>query len=76
MNSPEALLHIHNYDNAPAITTDLIVSHQGDSDGHGGTAISLRVLGNEMASIQTQNDANDGDRYAFIPGISQISANA
>jgi hypothetical protein len=65
LNSPEALLHIHNYDNAPAITTDLIVSHQGARDGYGGTAISLRVLGNEMASIQTQNDANDGGSLRF-----------
>jgi hypothetical protein len=65
LNSPEALLHIHNYDNGPAITTDLIVSHQGARDGYGGTAISLRVLGNEMASIQTQNDANDGGSLRF-----------
>jgi hypothetical protein len=65
MNRPEALLHIHNYDNGPAISTDLIVSHQGDRDGYGGTAISLRVLGNEMASIQTQNDAPDGGSLRF-----------
>jgi hypothetical protein len=65
LNSPEALLHIHNYDNGPAITTDLIVSHQGARDGYGGTAISLRVLGNEMSSIQTQNDANDGGSLRF-----------
>jgi hypothetical protein len=65
LNSPEALLHIHNHDNGPAITTDLIVSHQGARDGYGGTAISLRVLGNEMASIQTQNDANDGGSLRF-----------
>jgi hypothetical protein len=65
LNSPEALLHIHNRDPGPAITTDLIVSHQGDRDGYGGTAISLRVLGNEMSSIQTQNDANDGGSLRF-----------
>lgn len=65
LNSPEALLHIHNRDNAPAITTDLIVSHQGDRDGYGGTGISLRVLGNEMASIQAQNDAPDGGSLRF-----------
>jgi hypothetical protein len=65
MNSPQALLHLHNYDNAPAITSDLIVSHQGARDGYGGTAISLRVLGNEMASIQTQNDAPDGGSLRF-----------
>ena len=65
MNSPEALLHIHNYDNGPAISTDLIVSHQGARNGSGGTAISLRVLGNEMASIQAQNDAPDGGSLRF-----------
>jgi hypothetical protein len=65
MTSPEALLHIHNRDPGPAITTDLIVSHQGDRDGYGGTAISLRVLGNEMASIQAQNDAPDGGSLRF-----------
>jgi hypothetical protein len=65
VNSPEAMLHIHNYDNAPAISTDLIVSHQGARDGYGGTAISLRVLGNEMASIQAQNDAPDGGSLRF-----------
>jgi hypothetical protein len=65
LNSPEALLHIHNYDNAPAISTDLIVSHQGAPDGYGGTSISLRVLGNEMASIQAQNDAPDGGSLRF-----------
>lgn len=68
LNSPEALLHIHNYDNGPAISTDLIVSHQGAGDGYGGTAISLRVLGNEMASIQAQNDAPDGGSLRFHTG--------
>jgi hypothetical protein len=65
LNSPEALLHIHNSDNAPAISTDLIVSHRGAPDGYGGTSISLRVLGNEMASIQAQNDAPDGGSLRF-----------
>ena len=65
MNSPEALLHIHNYDIGPSISTDLIVSHRGARDGYGGTAISLRVLGNEMASIQAQNDAPDGGSLRF-----------
>jgi hypothetical protein len=64
-HSPEALLHIYNYDNGPTITTDLIVSHQGARNGYGGTAISLRVRGNEMASIQTQNDAPDGGSLRF-----------
>jgi hypothetical protein len=65
LNSPEALLHIYNDDPGPAVTTDLIVSHQGARDGYGGTAISLRVLGNEMAPIQTQNDAPDGGSLRF-----------
>jgi hypothetical protein len=65
LNSPEALLHIYNYDGGPTITDDLIVSHRGASAGLGGTAISLRVLGNEMASIQTQNDAPDGGSLRF-----------
>jgi hypothetical protein len=65
LNSPEALLHIYNGDPGPAITTDLIVSHQGARDGYGGTAVSLRVLGNEMASIQAQNDAPDGGSLRF-----------
>ena len=65
MSSPEALLHIYNHDNAPAITTDLILSHRGAPDGYGGTSISLRVLGNEMASIQAQNDAPDGGSLRF-----------
>ena len=65
MNSPEALLHLYNYDIGPAITTDLIVSHRGAPNGYGGTAISLRVLDNEMASIQTQNDAPDGGSLRF-----------
>ena len=63
--SPEALLHIHNWDGSPTITTDLIVSHRGARNGFGGTAISLRVLGNEMASIQAQNDAPDGGSLRF-----------
>ena len=65
LNSPEALLHIYNHDNAPAVTTDLILSHRGAPDGYGGTSISLRVLGNEMASIQAQNDAPDGGSLRF-----------
>ena len=65
LNIPEALLHIHNDDNGAAISTDLVVSHQGARNGSGGTAISLRVLGNEMASIQAQNDAPDGGSLRF-----------
>ena len=64
-HSPEALLHIYNNDPGPTITTDLILSHQGARDGYGGTAISLRVRGNEMSSIQTQNDAPDGGSLRF-----------
>ena len=64
-HSPEALLHIYNNDPGPTITTDLILSHQGARNGYGGTAISLRVRGNEMASIQTQNDAPDGGSLRF-----------
>jgi len=60
MNSPEGILHVYNRDPGATITDDLIVSHRGARNGDGGTAISLRVLGNEMASIKTQNDAPDG----------------
>jgi hypothetical protein len=65
LNSPEGKLHIYNDDNGATITNDLIVSHRGYRNGFGGTAISLRVLGNEMASIQTQNDAPDGGSLRF-----------
>ena len=75
LNSPEALLHIHNSDNAPAISTDLIVSHRGAPDGYGGTSISLRVWAMKWLRSRHRMMPPTGDRYVSIPGISQMSAN-
>ena len=74
-HSPEALLHIYNNDNGPAISTDLILSHQGARNGYGGTAISLRVRAMKWLRSRHRMMPPTGDRYVSIPGISQMSAN-